>query len=584
MINHASLSRKYGMMQTIIFFIVYLFFFLSPVFAQTPTPSSTAGGVMRQQQDIRKMKNLENKITTPIEKPEELIGPEPPKEDTGEKILIKKIVVEGVTLLPQETVARIVSDYEGTELSMLGMQMVADLITDEYLKNGFVTSRAYIPPQTIKDGGLIIRVVEGRLGAVEIKGNRFFRTSQIKRNLELPKSGYFDYTALQRSLTYINEHPDRKAKAILIPGKEPGTTDIMIDVKDRLPIHVGFNYDDYLSRYLGHRRRAYTLEDNNLLGFDDKFLLGWQDSSDMLLKNLLLRYVFPVKRDLDIGCIVSNSETELGREFDVLDARGEAFLANLFTNKVLIKTENFDLRWNTGYDYKDIKNYLFGEEDSRDRLSILKTGLDFDFNDRWGRNIITPEVDFGIPHILGAMNAKDDHSSRGGLGSGGEFIKWLLFFYRLQPGPFSSEILFKSSMQFSNNNLVAGEQFQIGGPGSVRGYPLGEFSGDQGIYSGVDWALPLYFIPKTLQVPFMNRTFYESLRLVAFYDWGGTYSNRTATASEKDHHFLQSWGMGFRINLGENLFARVEFGVPLSNAEPTNDKNVQTWFELVSKF
>ena len=386
-------------------------------------------------------------------------------------------------------------------------------------------------------------------------------------------------------MTYINEHPDRSAKAVLAPGQEPGSTDILIDVKDRLPIHFGFSYDDYLSRYLGNRRLTYSLEHNNFLGFDDKLFLSWQESSDALLRNFQTRYVFPLKRSLDIGLIISSSDTVLGREFEAVNARGEGFLASVYASQALVNSENFDLRWNNGLDYKDTKNYLLSSENSRDILSILKTGLDLDFNDRWGRNIVTPQVEFGVPHMFGAMDAKDNHSSRGSLGSGGEFTKWLLTFFRLQPGPVSSEVLLKSSMQYSSNNLAAGEQFQIGGPGSVRGYPLGEFSGDSGIYAGVDWSVPFYFIPRRLTVPLVKRTLYESLRLVAFYDWGETYANRIdAAAGEKEHHALRSWGMGLRIDLGEHLFARVEFGFPLSNAEPTNDRNVQPWFEIVSKF
>jgi hemolysin activation/secretion protein len=569
-----------------IILVLTLFVFLSyaAAYAQTPTASQTAGGVMRQQQDMRKMKALEKEVTTPRAKTEKLTGPEQLEDDTGEKILIKTIIVENVTLVPQETIAGIIANFEGKELSMKGMQMAADLITDEYRKKGYATSRAYIPPQSLNEGTLTIRVVEGKLGAVEIKGNRYFKTALIKKMLDLPKDGYFDYSALQESLTYINEHPDRNAKAVLVPGQEPGTTDIVIDVKDRLPIHFGFNYDNYLSQYLGNRRLTYGLEHNNLLGFDDKMLLGWQESSDARLRNFQLSYTFPVKRDFNVGFAMSNSSTNLGREFEAVEARGEALLLSVFTNKVLVNTDNFDLRWNTGFDYKEIANYLLGSKTSQDDIRIAKTGLDIDFNDAWGRNIIVPEVDFGIPNIMGGMDSKDDFSSRALQGSGGQFTKWLVSYFRLQPGPVSSEILLKSSFQFSNNNLPAGEQFQIGGPGSVRGYPMGEYSADKGLYAGVDWAVPVYFLPKNWKVPFMKeRTFYESLRLVSFYDWGETQNNRAA-AGDEENHTLSSWGLGFRMNFGENLFARVEFGVPISHQEPTNAKNIQPWFEVVSKF
>ena len=73
-----------------------------------------------------------------------------------------------VTLVPETVILGITSQYEGKESSLRGMQKIADLITDEYRAKGYATSRAYIPPQTMKDGVLVIRVVEGRLGSLTL--------------------------------------------------------------------------------------------------------------------------------------------------------------------------------------------------------------------------------------------------------------------------------------------------------------------------------------------------------------------------------------------------------------------------------
>lgn len=556
--------------------------------AQTPPASQTAGGLIQQRQQIEAQEKLQKEIFTPKPKPEEVPPAEVIQPIEGEKTFVKKIVVEGVTLIPQGAVTKVISSFEGKELSLADMQKVADLITDEYRKRGYVTSRVYLPPQTLKDGILLLNVIEGRMGSIEIKGNRYFKTALLKRKIDPMPKGYFDFSVLQTSLTYINEHPDRTAKAVLVPGKDPGTTDVVVEVKDRLPIHLGYNFDNYASRYLSSRRWTAYAEHNNLLGFDDKFHIEWQQTryphSDVSSFRLTQgRYIFPVKRGLDIGLFISQSVSKLGREFALLDSRGKSFLVGLFANQVLVHTTKLDLRWNTGFDYKDIKNYLLGAQSSRDEMRIVKTGLDFDFNDKWGRNIMTGEVDFGIPHIMGGMNSKDDQSSRAGAGSGATFTKWVFNFFRLQPGPFSTEMLFKNSAQISNNNLVAGEQFQLGGPGSVRGYPVGEFSGDKGLYSSVEWSAPLYFFPKGWKVPLMKRTIYESFRFVAFYDWGTIHINRTA-AGEYENRTLRGYGFGARINLGENLLARVEFGFPLSNIEPSNNRNIQPWFEITSKF
>ncbi len=564
--------------------LLVCFIFISPSFAADPPSTQTAGGLMEQGKQIDLNKNLKEKIETEKPKQEDMITSEMIPDDDGKKVLIKKIVVEGVTLISQEMIKKITDQFKGQELSLRKMQMVADLITDEYRKKGYVTSRAYLPPQTMKDSTLILRVIEGKMGSLEIRGNRYFRTSLIRKKIDLRSKGYFDFIELQKSLVLINEHPDRTAKAVLVPGVEPGTTDIVIDVKDRIPIHVGFNYDNYASRYLGRNRVTGYVEHNNLLGFDDKFYFKYTRTRDGSLRLSQGQYTFPVFPDLNLGVYGATSASRLGREFSIVDSRGKVFIAGIFANKTLYNTENFDLRWNTGLDYKDIKNNLLSIETSRDKVRVFKTGLDFDYSDAWGRNIFTTELDVGLPEFMDGMKAKDPHSSRGGVGSGGKFQKWVFNYFRLQPGPFSSEILWKNSAQVSNHNLIAGEQFQIGGPGSVRGYPIGEFAGDQGIYSSLEWSFPPYFISRNARIPFLkNRTWFESLRLVTFYDFGHTRT-KTVLAGEKESRTLQAAGFGFRFNLGENFFARIEFGYPLSGPNPSDGQNMQKWFEITTKF
>ena len=52
------------------------------------------------------------------------------------------------------------------------MQKVADLITDIYRRKGYVTSRAYLPPQRVEQGILEIRIVEGITGDIDIIGTK----------------------------------------------------------------------------------------------------------------------------------------------------------------------------------------------------------------------------------------------------------------------------------------------------------------------------------------------------------------------------------------------------------------------------
>ncbi len=555
---------------------------VAKLYAQVPPSAQTAGGVSSREREAEKQKALEQKIEEKKKKPqiqEEAPAGAPVAE--GKKTLVKKIVVEGATLLTPKEINKVTAQFEGKELALSDMQKVADLLTDAYRAKNYVTSRAYLAPQTIKDGVLVIKVIEGKLGKVQIQGNRFFKSSLLRRKLKVQQGGYFDYSALQKSLMYINDSPDRVAKAVLVPGKEPGTTDIILEVKDRFPMHVGFDYDNWGSRYIEKNRWSFNFEYNNLLGLDDRVYFKLQKSEASLYELKSGRYLLPLNNGLEIGAYYSRSDLKLGKEFKPLDACGKATTIGAFLNQSLINKENIDLRFSFGFDYKHVINYLLGGESSRDDVRLFKQGLDLDITDRFGRTIILSELDIGVPHIIGGMDEKSDPFEASRDGAGGRFYKGIFNMFRLQPMPFSTSLLLKANGQVSGYNLVASEQMQIGGPTSVRGYPPGEFAGDKGWYTSAEWSVPLYFIPKKLSIPFTQSKWYDAFRLVAFYDWASVKNNKLL-AGDKESRTLKGAGFGLRFNI-KDLTARVEVGYPLGR-KPSDGNNVHPWVECTYKF
>ena len=140
------MRKAKGIFSAIVFLLSVAF--VVSVFAQVPA-SQTAGGITRQRQELEKERALEEKITTEKAAPKEGPPEELIPEDAGPKVLITSIKVEGAQLLSEKEIQAIISPFEGKELSLTAMQKVADLITDAYRSKGYVTSRAYIPPQTV---------------------------------------------------------------------------------------------------------------------------------------------------------------------------------------------------------------------------------------------------------------------------------------------------------------------------------------------------------------------------------------------------------------------------------------------------
>lgn len=569
--------KRLIMKKTAILIIGLLFIFQGTSYPQTPPPSQSAGGVEQQEAQIKRQRALEKQIEKPKKKVEEEVEEKAAPVEEGAKVKVSDIEVKDATIVPADVISKIVAPYKGKELTVGGMQKICDLITDEYRKQGRVTSRAYLPPQKIKDGRLTIMVVEGKLGNVEVKGNRYFSSTLIKKKLRLKPGDYFDYQALQKALTSLNDTPDRFVKSVLEPGKEAGTTDVVLEVEDRLPLHVGYEFDNFGSRYIDKDRHTVTVEHNNLLGLDDKLSFTFQKAQDSFYNYYNFRYLIPLLNNLDGGGYYLWNNTKLGKEFKAQNVTGRAQLAGLFFNYTIIDLATVTMRINGGFDYKSALNFISGRKAARDETRVLKFSTDLDMFDKWGRTVITLEEDTGLN--IGNLHAKDPLGSR--VGAGAEFFKLVGNLYRLQPMPFSSTILWKNSFQSSAYRLLAIEQFQLGGIANVRGYAPGEFAGDAGLTSTVEWSFPPYGFPKDIKVPLSKSTFYDAFRFVGFYDLGYVHI-KSPGPTDKEDRTVQGYGCGMRFNLPEDFSARFEAGWRFNSKASFGDANL--YIDVGKKF
>jgi len=152
------------MKQKILFIFLTLLLICPAVFSQSLSNFQTIGTVNREQKALEKQRAADNaakakKKKLQIEKENPEKASNTPEE---KKVLIKTIIVEGATLLSDDDLKKIVSQYEGKELYLSEMQKVTELITDAYRKKGDVTSEAHLPPQTIQDNILTIKVIEAK--------------------------------------------------------------------------------------------------------------------------------------------------------------------------------------------------------------------------------------------------------------------------------------------------------------------------------------------------------------------------------------------------------------------------------------
>lgn len=159
------------MKKRILFASTSLLMIFSNVYAQGSLPFQPIDSVSKYNVISNRQKSTEKRTEQNYnnEKINEETSKENPEETESKKVMIKTIVVEGITSLPGDDVKAIISKYEGKELYLSQMQEIAALITNAYRQKGDIKSKAYLPLQTIEGGVLTIKVIEGSASAAEIK-------------------------------------------------------------------------------------------------------------------------------------------------------------------------------------------------------------------------------------------------------------------------------------------------------------------------------------------------------------------------------------------------------------------------------
>src|SRR5262249_33232764 len=108
----------------------------------------------------------------------------------------------------------------------------------EYRARGFPTVKVTLPQQQITKGIVKIHVIEGRIDDIVVTGNRFFSSNNVMRALpSLHTNTILRGPILQAELDRANANQDRQIYAEIQPGSQPGTSDLLLRVKDRLPLH-----------------------------------------------------------------------------------------------------------------------------------------------------------------------------------------------------------------------------------------------------------------------------------------------------------------------------------------------------------
>lgn len=488
----------------------------------------------------------------------------------GPSLQVNRFTLQGNSAITSEELLALLADLQNRTVSLGELQAGANRITALYRERGYPLARAYIPAQEIEGGVVQIAVMEGRYG--EIALNNTSRVSDVAlAPIKQLKSGDAVRSApLERSLLLLSDTPGVEVKSTLKPGASVGATDLLVDVQPGPLLSGSIDADNYGNRFTGEYRLGGTLNVNSPLGLGDRLSLRAMGSNEDQQYGRIA-YQLPIGPwATQVGVAYSDMDYQLAKDFDDLDAHGNARITSAYAIQPLVRSRDFSLYAQLQYDDKRLKDDIDLFDSKSDKRSrVVTTSLNGESRDQLfggGINSFALAWSQGSLTIDGAANQRFDDLSAG---TQGRFHKLNPSLVRLQRLTDHFSLYSQLQGQWADGNLDSSEKISLGGAYGVRAYPQGEASGDQGWLANLELRYALT----------------ESWQLSTFVDHGEVRLNKDTWSDGDNHRSLSGAGVGARwVASGWQISATSAW--KLGNADPQSDVNrsPRVWVQAVRFF
>lgn len=439
-----------------------------------------AGVLQRQLQDqIEKSRPEVREQKT--EKPAEQVEVDP----NAQKIDLKGYQFKGNTLFSEAQLQEIVAPWKNRALTIPQLQEVTVAIQEAYSKNSRI-AQANVPPQEIQDGVLLIEITEAKLGDVQVESanaDRSLRFSAERAKnyviINSPRGQFIDTAKVYRSVTLLNELPGVGASSQYQKSAESGSSDLLIRLKDKLKFGAKLSASNYGASSTGEAQAIANLNFNSPFNLGDIVRVdAIQSQGSSYIQG---SYSVPVGFDgLTVG--VQSSYLRYKTISEWKGSEGDATTIGVNATYALTRTSGKQSNIRLGLEQRAYQNEQSASHQvvSEYDITAFTAGLNGSFADttssfiNWGAIATIGHVD-----IKNAAQANQDSTTAKTEGS---YQKVSFNVSRSQELSVweNTNWLVSTYGQLASKNLNSSEQFYLGGPYSVRAYPVSQSGGSQG--------------------------------------------------------------------------------------------------------
>ena len=498
---------------------------------------------------------------------------------------IARFVVEGNTLLKPAQIQRATAPFVGKGKSFADVQRALEVVEKLYTDAGYSAVQVLLPEQELEKGEVKLQAVEARVGKIIVEGNKFFSERNVRRSIPAVREGISpNVEKVSKSLRLANENPSKQTNVLLRGSDKEGEVDVVARIADERPWKVSLSLDNTGTSSTGLFRTGLALQHSNMFDLDHVAVVQYVTSpTDIHDVSILgMGYHIPIYRlgdsvDLTAGYSNVNSGTleSLGGQFGVSGSGG---VFGLRYNHNLDRWKQLEHKVVIGLDHRAYHNDITTGGGPSLVPDITVHPLSVTYNGTWRET--TSEIGVYLTAAQNLPGGNDgttaafaDPQQRNGGPAANYFVwRWGANYARA----FNNDWQIKAawSVQATNDMLISGEQFGLGGADSVRAFVEREIAFDHGHRASVELYTPDFgnwFPGNTVRS-----------RLLLFYDAGAGSLNATqqGTPCNNAHTLckasISSVGVGWRASYSGSLSVRLDLGMVMDGyRNPPNETGGQ---------
>jgi hemolysin activation/secretion protein len=409
--------------------------------------------------------------------------------------------VQGNTVLGARSVEAALLPFMGEQRTLADVDAARAALEKAYQEAGYLTVFVDLPEQRVADGLVRLNVTEGRIERVRVTGSRYYAQGFIRDAAAVLQDGAVpNFNTLQTQLAELNRTADRQVQPVLRPGREPGTVEVELKVRDRLPLSGSVELNNKASAGSEPLRLMASMRYDNLMQRDQSLALTFitapqaRQESQVLVGN----WTSPLagQASLVTSLVLSDSRLQpLGTS-----VLGQGFTLGLRWARPFFGAQSVHTV-SLGFEYRDLKQRVVNGSDEVSTplrylpLQAIHSALWM--HDAGASTTLNSALTFGLRGLLErridcpgtTADGQQDQFACNRDGADGGFVTLRGDLRHSQPLA-GGQLVWRTAWQLAMQPLVSGEQFTVGGADSVRGYHEAEATGDLALLGSLEWRTP----------------------------------------------------------------------------------------------